>query len=53
MTLGFPSLVSIGLAWNGYVNNAGTVTLTVFNLFSVGTVTPNPGFYTVNARGFT
>ena len=53
VTLGFPSLVSIGLAWNGYVNNAGTVTLTVFNLFSVGTVTPNPGFYTVNARGFT
>ena len=53
VSLGFPSLVSIGLAWSGYVNNAGTVTLTVFNLFSVATVTPNPGFYTINARGFT
>lgn len=53
VSLGFPSLSSIGLAWSGYVNNAGTVTLNVFNLFSVATVTPNAGVYTVNARGFT
>jgi len=52
VSIGFPSLASIGLAWSGYVNNAGTVTLTVFNLFSIATVTPNPGIYTINARGF-
>lgn len=50
--IGFPTLVSVGLAWEGYVNNAGTVTLTAFNM-SAGTVTPNAGTYTVATRGFT
>jgi hypothetical protein len=53
VSLGFPSLASIGLSWQGYVNNAGTITLNVFNLFSLATVTPNVGVYTINTRGFT
>ena len=53
VTLGYPSLVSVGLSWLGYVNNAGTVTLNVFNSFSLATVTPNAGNYTVNTRGYT
>jgi hypothetical protein len=53
VTLGFPSLASIGLSWQGYVNNAGTITLNVFNLFSLATVTPNVGVYTLETRGFT
>ena len=52
ITLGFPALVSVGLAWQGYVNNAGTVTLNAFNM-TAGTVTPNVGNYTIEARGFT
>jgi hypothetical protein len=49
--IGFPSLVSIGLSWQGYVPNAGTVVLSVFNGTS-GTVTPNPGNYTIATRGY-
>jgi len=49
--LGFPTLVSLGLIWQGYVNNVGTVALTVFNMTS-GTVTPNAGTYMIAARGF-
>lgn len=49
--LGYPSTVSVALTWDGYVNNAGTVTLNVFNMSS-GTVTPNVGNYTVATRGF-
>lgn len=48
--IGFPSLVSVGLNWNGYVNNAGTVTLVAFNM-SAGTVTPNAGNYAIETRG--
>jgi len=52
VTIGFPSLVSVGLAWGGYVNNAGTVTLNAFNMGS-GTITPNAGTYRVAAVGYT
>jgi len=52
VSIGFPSLASVALAWNGYVNNAGTVTLNTFNMSS-GTVTAPSGVYTVNARGYT
>ena len=52
VSLGFPSLVSIGIIWQGYVNNAGTVTLVAFNA-TAGTVTPNAGNYTIDARGYT
>ncbi len=53
ITLGFPSSASIGLSWQGYVNNAGTITINVFNLFSLATVTPNSGIYSIQSRGFT
>lgn len=49
--LGFPSLVSVGLSWLGYVPNAGTVVLSAFNATS-GTVTPNAGTYTIATRGY-
>jgi hypothetical protein len=51
VNIGFPSLVSIGLTWNGYVNNAGTVTLNAFNMTS-GSVTPNAGIYRINVTGY-
>jgi hypothetical protein len=49
--IGFPSLVSVGLSWLGYVPAAGTVTLNVFNT-TPATVTPNAGNYTVATRGY-
>jgi hypothetical protein len=49
--IGFPASVSVGLAYVGYVPNAGTVNLNIFNMTS-GTVTPNAGNYTVAARGY-
>lgn len=49
--IGFPSVASVALAWTGFVNNAGTVTLNAFNM-SAGTVTPPAGIYTVASRGF-
>ena len=51
VNLGYPSLVSVGLTWSGYVNNAGTITLNAFNATS-GTVTPNAGTYRIVTQGF-
>lgn len=53
VSIGFPSTSSIGLVWNGFVPNAGSVVLQVFNTFSAATVTPVPGNYTVLTQGFT
>jgi hypothetical protein len=48
--IGFPASVTAGLHWQGYVPNAGTVALNVFNM-SAATITPNAGNYTVANRG--
>jgi hypothetical protein len=52
VTIGFPSLVSVGLSWLGYVSTLGTVTLNAFNM-TAATVTPNAGVYRIDVTGYT
>jgi hypothetical protein len=52
ISIGFPASPSIGLNWQGFVPNAGTVVLQVFNLFAAVTVTPSAGSYRVTAQGY-
>lgn len=52
VAIGFPSLASVALAWNGYVGTLGTVTLNAFNMSSA-TVTPPAGVYRIDVTGYT
>lgn len=52
VTIGFPSLASVALAWSGFVGTLGTVTLNAFNMSS-GTVTPPAGIYRIDVTGYT
>ena len=51
ISLGFPSGITVGMIYKGFVPNAGTVTLQVFNASS-GTVTPISGSYAIQAVGY-
>lgn len=50
--IGFPASPSIGLSWQGFIPNAGTVVLQVFNQFSSATVTPTSGSYRISTQGY-
>ena len=50
--VGLPAGISAGIAYQGFVNGAGSITLRAMNITS-GTITPSGGNYRLTALGFT